>query len=84
MRVRQAFSTDVNFGIIDFDLTQQDPTVRFELRDEGGQAAWPAAVIRASELRPGMKSWPNKLDAVSARRWTAALAGSGYYGTPSP
>ena len=62
MRVRQAFSADVNFGVIDFDLTSDDPTVRFELRDESGQAAWPAVVVRASELQPGRTSWPDKLD----------------------
>lgn len=79
MRVRQAFSADVNFGVIDFDLTLDDPTVRFELRDEGGQAIWPAVVLKASELRPGSTSWPDKLDAISARRWAAARNGAGYY-----
>jgi len=47
LRVRQAFSAGVNFGVVDFDLTAEDPTVRFELRDEGGQAA----------RRPGPRSW---------------------------
>ena len=79
MRVRQAFSADVNFGVVDFDLTLADPTIRFELRDEGGQAAWPAVVVKASELRPGVTSWPAKLDAVSARRWAAARDGAGYF-----
>ena len=79
MRVRQAFSADVNFGVIDFDLTAADPTIRFELRDEGGQAAWPAVVVRASELRQGQMSWPDKLDGLSARRWASAQSGEGYY-----
>lgn len=84
MRVRQPFSADVNFGVIDFDLTLPDPVVRFELRDEGGQAAWPSVIVKASELRPGVKSWPGKLDAVSSRRWAAALDGRGYYGPARP
>lgn len=80
LRVRQAFSAGVNFGVVDFDLTAEDPTVRFELRDEGGQAAWPAVVVRASELKPGRRSWPDKVDAVSQRRWNAVQAGDAYYG----
>ncbi|AQR61910.1 hypothetical protein BZG35_09800 [Brevundimonas sp. LM2] len=79
MRVRQAFSADVNFGVVDFDLTAADPTIRFELRDEAGQATWPAVLLRASELRPGVTSWPTKLDNLSARRWAASQAGAGYY-----
>jgi alkaline phosphatase D len=84
MRVRQAFSADVNFGVVDFDMTLPDPTVRFELRDEGGQAAWPAVVVKASELHPGVKSWPGKLDAISSRRWAAAGRGQDYFGSARP
>ena len=79
LRLRQAFSRDVNFGVLDFDLTATDPTVSFELRDEGGQAAWPAVRLRASELKAGVRSWPSKIDPVSARRWERAKAGGGYY-----
>ncbi len=79
MRVRQAFSNDVNFGVVDFDLTLPDPTVRFELRDEAGQSVWPAVVVKASELRTGVSSWLDKLDATSKRRWADVAAGLGYY-----
>lgn len=79
MRVRQAFSNDVNFGVVDFDLTLPDPTVRFELRDEAGQPVWPAVVVKASELRNGVSSWLDKLDATSKRRWADVAAGLGYY-----
>lgn len=79
MRVRQAFSADVNFGVVDFDLTSADPVIRFELRDEGGQAVWPAVELKASDLRPGVTSWPAKLDAVSTRRWSQATNGEPYY-----
>lgn len=81
LRVRQAYAADVNFGVVDFDMTAADPTVRFELRDEGGQAAWPAVVIKASELRPGVSSWPDKIDVISKERWANILRGSGYYGS---
>lgn len=79
LRVRQAFSADVNFGLVDFDLSAPDPIVRFELRDEGGQAVWPAVQLAASQLRRGVRSWPAKLDAVSTRRWAGVQAGRGYY-----
>jgi alkaline phosphatase D len=79
LRVRQAFSRDVNFGILDFDLTVADPTVRFELRDEGGQAAWDPVQVAASELQVGVRSWPQKLDALSAARWARARSGVPYY-----
>lgn len=79
MRVRQAFSGDVNFGVIDFDLTQSDPTVSFELRDEGGQAVWPTVRLKASDLRPGVRSWPRMLDALSQQRWANVQNGHQYY-----
>jgi alkaline phosphatase D len=79
LRLRQAFSADVNFGLVEFDLTLPDPTIRFELRDEGGQAAWPAVVIQASDLQSGVSSWRNKIDRVSADRWQAVLTTGRYY-----
>lgn len=79
LRVRQAFSGDVNFGLVDFDLTGPDPTVRFELRDEGGQAIWSPVQIAASQLQVGVRSWPQKLDALSAKRWARSQSGGSYY-----
>jgi len=79
LRVRQAFSGDVNFGLVDFDLTQADPTAELALRDEGGQAVWPPLRLLASELKPGRKTWPHKVDAASRDRWNRAQAGRGYY-----
>ncbi|RAK52670.1 alkaline phosphatase D family protein [Phenylobacterium deserti] len=79
LRVRQAFSGDVNFGLLDFDLAPPDPTVGLELRDEGGHAVWPPVQLRASELTPGRKTWPQKIDALSRERWNRAQAGRAYY-----
>jgi alkaline phosphatase D len=79
LRVRQAYPKDVNFGVVDFDLTLSDPTVTFDLRDEGGQSVWAPVTVRASDLTLGQISWPKTLDTVSKLRWERFVATGRYY-----
>nr|WP_295107232.1 alkaline phosphatase D family protein [uncultured Caulobacter sp.] len=78
-RVRPPFSADVNFGLLDFDLTGPDPTVSFQLRDERGGAAWSPVVLRASDLVPGARSWSRIAEPQSETRWRRHQAGGRYF-----
>lgn len=63
IRLREPFTGGHNAGIIDFDLTREDPVVRFNVINFGAQTAWDEPVtVRASELRNGTASWQQKVD----------------------
>lgn len=49
-----------NAGILDFDLTGTEPSLRFNVVDVRGRALWPWLVLRASELTNGTASWQRK------------------------
>ena len=51
-----------NAGVLDFDMTLEDPRLTFQLYDERGAQAWKTFVIHASELVNGVSSWKGKLD----------------------
>lgn len=63
IRLREPFTGGHNAGLIEFDLTLDDPEVRFNVINFGAQTAWDEPVtLRASELRNGVSSWREKLD----------------------
>ncbi|HET7266938.1 MAG TPA: alkaline phosphatase D family protein [Oleiagrimonas sp.] len=63
VRLREPFTGGHNAGIIDFDMTADDPVVRFNVVDITGQTVWDHAVeVRASQLRNGVASWREKVD----------------------
>jgi alkaline phosphatase D len=79
-RIRQVYAGGSNAGLIDFDLTVSDPTMRFSLIDTQGARVWTELELRASELIPGRSVWREKVDAVSLRRWERVAEGGAYYG----
>jgi alkaline phosphatase D len=60
IRIRKVFSREVNFGLLEFDLSGE-PTLRFTLVGKSGREAWEPLVIRADELVNGVASWPDKM-----------------------
>ncbi len=63
VRLREPFTGGHNAGVIDFDLTQDDPVVRFNVINARAQSAWDEPVtLRASELQNGVASWQRKVD----------------------
>jgi alkaline phosphatase D len=63
IRLREPFTGGHNAGIVEFDLTQDDPVVRYNVINFRAQTAWDEPVtIRASELRNGIVSWKQKVD----------------------
>lgn len=79
-RVRQVYAGGSNAGLVDMDMTADDPTLRFTLIDVQGNAVWAPLELRASDLAPGRSVWQDKADAVSLARWNRAAAGGPYYG----
>lgn len=71
VRLREPFTGGHNAGLVEFDLTADDPVVRFNAINIGGQAVWDDPIeVRASELGNGVSSWQQKVDPelVSPRR----------------
>ncbi|CAN0566520.1 unnamed protein product, partial [Laminaria digitata] len=63
IRLREPFTGGHNAGLIEFDLTLDDPVARFNVINSGGQTTWDEPVsVRASELRNGVSSWREKVD----------------------
>ncbi len=79
-RLRQVYAGGANFGLMDFDFTKEDPSVRLSIRNVQGDPVSDPLDIRASELAPGRSFWREKMDAVSKRRWEKYEATGVYYG----
>lgn len=63
IRLREPYVGGHNAGVIDFDLTGDDPVLRFKVINITGQAVWDQPVeIRASDLVNGVRSWHEKVD----------------------
>jgi alkaline phosphatase D len=78
IRIRQVFYNDCNFGLLDFDLTGA-PKLTFNIHDGLGAPVWAPFEIAAAELRNGVVSWRDKIDAVSLDRHQRWKAGGAYY-----
>ena len=63
-QMREPYSYSVNFGLLTFDTTAEDPWLRFELVNIWGDSVWDATELRASDLRNGVESWKR----VSSRK----------------
>jgi len=79
IRVRPVHFAGPNVGLLTFDLTEDDPVARFVLVGEDGRRAWEPFELRASELRNGVRSWPEKISDLSAKRMESRRQGEGYY-----
>lgn len=79
VRIRQVHFSGPNFGIIDFDLTASDPTLRFNIVNYRGELAWDDFIIRASQLRNGVESWRDAMDPLSRKRQKNRENGNAYY-----
>ncbi|ALS97552.1 alkaline phosphatase D family protein [Lacimicrobium alkaliphilum] len=63
IRLREPFTGGHNAGLLEFDLTQEDPVVKFNVINFRAQTVWDNPItIRASELRNGISSWKQKVD----------------------
>jgi alkaline phosphatase D len=76
LRIRVPYSMSENFGWLDFDLTQEDPTLTFNLVGTEGVPVWRPFVLKASELVPGVSTWREK-QTRRAGRWMQLLEKAG-------
>ncbi|MBI1391056.1 MAG: hypothetical protein GC154_21730 [bacterium] len=77
-RIRQVFAASPNAGVLEFDLTGK-PVMRFNLIDVYGRTVWDWFELSAAELKNGVQSWPDKIDAESKKRFEAETEGKDYY-----
>lgn len=70
IRIRPVFFASPNFGLLEFNLTEDDPYVRFNLVGTDGRLVWAPFVLRASELKNGVESWSEKISPIERRRLT--------------
>jgi glycerophosphoryl diester phosphodiesterase len=76
LRIRPVHDRGESFGVLDFDLTLEDPRLVYAPLDRGGRAAAEPFELRASELRNGVVSWPAKITPALLRELEAqALPG---------
>lgn len=67
LRLRVPYDQGANFGLVRFDTTGEEPELRFNLIGLEGKPVWSDLVLRPSELRNGVESWPAKQDRAAAR-----------------
>jgi alkaline phosphatase D len=79
MRLRDIYVGGNNFGAIEVDTTLSDPELRLNLLDEHGNQVWDPIILRASDLRNGVKSWPRNMDEISRQRMNNVGSGKNYF-----
>lgn len=79
VRLRPVFSAAVNFGVLDFDLTGEEPVLRANLVDADGSTVWAPLELRPGDLANGVESWTRLIDRVSLERQRRAEQGGPYY-----
>ncbi len=80
IRLRPVYSRGNNVGMLEFDMTADDPTVTLTLRTIHGQSVfWDPLTLRASELVNGRSTWREHIDDVSLRRHESWQSGGPYY-----
>ncbi len=79
LRIRPVYASSANFGRIDFDLTRDDPTLTYQVVGIDGRDVWQPLTLRASDLRPGVKSWERLIDRTERARHDSEAEGGAYY-----
>lgn len=60
--IQEPYTESMNFGLLSFDMTQEDPTISYDVINVFGQSVFPAFELKASELSNGIASWKTKMD----------------------
>lgn len=71
-RIEVPYDLGPNFGVLDFDLTADDPTLSFRIITLESRSAWTPLTLKRSELQPGISSWQQK-QSDDAGRWMKML-----------
>ena len=78
-RIRQVYFGSVNFGVLTFDMTGDEPVLEYNVVNYIGDDVWEPLRIRASELKNGVSTWSEKMDELSRKRFESVRDGGEYY-----
>jgi len=62
IHIHEPYSQTMNFGLLSFDMTGDDPSFAYEVINVFGESVFPALEVKASELQVGTASWQSKVD----------------------
>lgn len=65
INIQEPYTESMNFGLLSFDMTSEDPSISYDVINVFGQSVFPAFEIKASELSNGIASWKSKMDPES-------------------
>ncbi|MCH6255724.1 alkaline phosphatase D family protein [Puniceicoccaceae bacterium K14] len=65
INIQDPYMDAMNFGLLSFDMTLEDPTISYDVINVFGESVFPAFQLKASELSNGVVSWKTKIDAES-------------------
>lgn len=60
--IHEPYAASMNFGLLTFDMTLEDPSFSFEIINVFGDSVFPTLDVKASELTNGTASWQTKVD----------------------
>ncbi len=63
--IQEPYADSMNFGLLSFDMTFEDPSVEFQIINVFGESVFPEFQVHASELSKGIASWKSKQDPTS-------------------
>ena len=66
IEIQAPYAQAMNFGLLSFDMTTEDPSFRFEIINIFGESVFPALQVKSSELTNGVASWKSKVDGPEA------------------
>jgi alkaline phosphatase D len=78
-RIRQVYFGSSNFGLLHFDMREDDPWLEFNVLNYRGDAVWEPLRLYASDLVNGKSTWLDKMDELSLERHESAEGGGEYY-----
>jgi alkaline phosphatase D len=61
VRIRPGYTASSNVGMLEIDTTGDEPVLRYVLIDDSGRQVWETLKLRATELRNGVRSWPDHI-----------------------
>lgn len=68
IRMRSVYFGGPNFGLLEFDLGTEVPTLRYSLINAQGKVVRQPLVLTSRELQNGVKSWPRHIEEDERRR----------------
>ncbi|MDQ8198064.1 alkaline phosphatase D family protein [Pelagicoccus enzymogenes] len=62
INIHEPYASTMNFGLLSFDMTGDDPSFAYDVINVMGESVFPTLEVKASELQNGVSSWQTKVD----------------------